>query len=286
MSGFLKSDWSLPYCLQRVQDAFNETSYGDLIDPNRRPRGERTYLELVYLYSTANKKKFTVWEPKRGNKTQVVKTHTQHYDRFHAFGVPHTRNVVLMFTTKEQTSRHLLGFSKLLRPGGHVIAVMPRQEGQIVQSPLITVNDPLLPIESKMENEVSVAPPPTVLQASYNYFDFVSKSVYIISATPVDNTCSGSMCDGQTGCEACACVSAPPMRHWSLNIAFGCTEFESVDKDDVSITSNRSLICFVHDTIRKWPLSNALLDPVDMDDSVSKNLAEWFIRLHMFTLVT
>ena len=66
---------------------------------------------------------------------------------------------------------------------------MPRQEGQIVQSPVINVRDPVLPIGTNLSIVVAVPPPSKVSQASYNFFDFVSKSVFIICATTCDNTC-------------------------------------------------------------------------------------------------
>ena len=267
--GFLKFDWNLETCIKKVREKFELSDFSELLDPNRQLRGKKTYMHVVYLYSTCNKKKFTIWEPRRGNKQQKVKTVTEHYDRFHAFGIPKTRNVVLMFTTKEQESRDFLRFSKSLYPGEDVLLVMPRQEGQVVQSPVINVRDPVLPIGTNLSIAVAVPPPSKVSQASYNFFDFVSKSVYIICATTIDNTCKGSLCDGQTGKDACACVAAPPAKHWSLQIAFGCDEFEAIDKDEVAIISNQVCRLFVHDSIRKWPLNNESLDPLDLDDSVS-----------------
>ena len=270
MSGFMKHDWDLDKCKERVNAMCEEIQYSDLISNDKRLRGKRTFLKLTYLYSTANKRKFTIWEPRRGNKTTPqIKTVQQNYDRFHAFGVPETRNVVLMFTETEQASRDFLRYSKELKPGMDTVVILPRVDGQIVQSPLLKVPDPVLPIDTPLSNSVIVKPPNKVAQASYNFFDFVSRSVFVVSASPIDNTCSGALCDGQTGKSSCACTTAPPLKHWSLHLAFGCDEFDAVDRDEVSIISNTLTVTFIHENIRKWPLSNALLDPLDMDEAVS-----------------
>ena len=264
MGSFFKSGWNLGTCIEETRSNFHLIEYADVTAQQKSdPFG---MIHAVYLYTSHAKPKLTAWQPKRGNLPMQKKSYAD-YNRFHAFGIPGTPHVVLVFTQNEKDSRHLLQFASEIHPGRQVLIVRPRFESSIAQNIVVRTNEPLLPIEAtKMSN---CPPPVNVTQESFVFFKFETRKVDLLSATCIDSVCAGSLCDGQNGSSSCACTIAPAKKHWAINFAFDCPELHDVSNGEVSITSNALTELFVSKEVRYWPLSDERIHPMDLHRSVS-----------------
>ena len=266
MGSYLLSRWTLEDCIKECQKHFKSIKYTDLSNSNKK-LPSFCYLRVVYLYSTTSKPRYTMWQTKKSNAPAQKRVQSD-FNRFHAFGVPSSPHVILMFTSKESDSRELLRFSAQFRPGSELFIIRPTVESNMAQNLVVRSREPLLPVKT-LTMVTRCLPPANVSHESFLHFDFVTKSLELISATFVDNVCGGSLCDGQSGKEPCACTKAPAKKHWAVNLAFNCNELETIANGEVSITSNELTTLFVTEDVRYWPLNDDRLNPIALHRAVS-----------------
>ena len=266
MSGFFKNK-TMPTCQVEVESLFNETEYSDLVGGTVQRPGR---LRAVYLYSSATKRTisrtFQFTKPgafaKRAKETKEVAA-------FHAFGIPDSPHVVVVFQATAAEKQAFLRFAASFAPGDEVWLCLPTPDGNIAQNIVIKSREAILPVTLPRQLIDSVMPPANVSNESYVYFDFLTSTIRLLSAVPQDNVCRGSMCDGQFGDGPCGCTQAPPRKHWALRFTFKCDELDPIANDELSLCSNRLTSTVVDDSVLSWPATDARVDSYDIDDDVS-----------------
>ena len=275
LTGFFKSSEPLERCVEKL-DRFADTSFAQLISDQAKPI--RYKVKAIYIYCSKSQKKYRTFQPAKGTLTQVNKEITT-FDRFLVLGVPETPHVMISFLKTPAASKQALRFSNHMAPGDNVCVIMPRVISYLgPQNPEILTSDPIIPIARTAFLERPILPPADVDAPNYTYFDFVSNSLNVFSATPQDNVCTGTFCDSQTITASCACTATDPHKHWALCVTFTCDEFCDIARDHVSLTSKRTSAFFIAEEKLQWPLTNETIDPFDLDDAVS------FLYLKSFSI--
>ena len=267
---FLKADFSYLHAQHMTENRFREVTYSQLIDPDN-VFGSLYRMRATYLYTSVAKKTFVkTWQARRGSAAARLPEAVK-FDRFHAFGVPATPHIALVFTKTEHLSSDFLRYSCHFCPGDEVWLVLPKMDGNIHQNPIVRMEEPLVPVADSLIFATDVSPPRNVEHGSYVYFDFKAKDIEVLQASPVDNTCSGVLCDGQFESATCGCTKAPSKRHWTLKITFSCPPMDQVANDELSIASNRLTRLLIDEEVRCWPASYPRVDPFDIYGDVSSN---------------
>ena len=250
-----------------VDRNFTQITYADLISFQRKPL--RYTLSAVVLHASKSAKKMRSWKPNKHGGGVMTESPSCH--RFIVLSIPETRHILLCFTENAIQTQKVLKWSANIFPGCRVWVNSPRVQSFVQDNAIIIVNEPLIPLSCQEIEYNNVFPPINMVKAQYSGFDFVSRSVYLRSAVPVDGTCSGSFCDSQSELNPCSCTASNNQKKWSLQISFDCDEFEKMNKNDVSITSKRTTKVFVDRGIMILPLCDNSINSVDMEDSVSLN---------------
>ena len=206
---------------------------------------------------------------KRPGSSYIRPKETKDVNAFHAFGVPGTPHVLVMFQDTAQETQNFLKFSLHIRPGDEVWLVRPFTESSVGQNPVIDYKEPMIPTQCQSVLEANILPPMTVTNTSYVFFDFISKNIIFEAATPQDNVCAGPLCDSQYADKSCGCTKADPARHWALRIEFGCEEMEELSQGQLSICSGRLTSLLVHESVRLWPATDPKVDVFAIDNSVT-----------------
>ena len=188
LTGFFKSSESLERCVEKL-DRFEETSFAQLISDQAKPI--RYKVKATYLYCSKSQEKYRNFQPAKGSLTQVNKEITT-FDRFLVLGVPETPHVMISFLKTPATSKQALRFSNHMAPGDNVYVIKPRVISYLgPEYPEVLTSDPIIPIASTALLEQPILPPADVDAPSYTFFDFVTRSLDVFSATPQDNVCTG-----------------------------------------------------------------------------------------------
>ena len=221
-------------------------------------------MRAVYLYTSVAKKSFTKnWQPRRGSSASRL-SEPVNFDRFHAFGIPQSPQVVLVFGKSEMQSSDFLRYSNHFTAGDEVWLILPKFDGNVQQNLILRFEEPVVPVETKLPFVEDVMPPSNVLHGSYVFFDFISHRISVHQASPLDHTCSGVLCDGQFGSGTCGCTKAPAKRHWTLLVTFSCPEIDEFANDELNIISNRQTRLLIDTNVRSWPATDARVDPFEI----------------------
>ena len=120
MGSNLLASWSLDECRRECEKHFKFITFDQLCNPQTK-LPKLSMIKVVYMYSTMSNPKFSTWQPRKGNTPdqKVVSD----FNRFHAFGIPASPNVLLAFSEKESDSRNLLRVTANLHPGSELSQV-------------------------------------------------------------------------------------------------------------------------------------------------------------------
>ena len=268
-TGFFKVSESLERCGARL-DRFEEISFGRFISDQNKP--QRYKLKVVYLYASKSQKRYRTFQPAKGILTQVNKDITT-FDRFLVLGIPQSPHVVISFLKTPAATKNVLRFSSSISPGDELFVIMPQINSYLgPQNPEISTFDPLIPIATSVTLPNAVLPPTDVDAPNYTWFDFISKSIKVFTATAQDNVCTGTFCDAQTVVATCPCTCADSQKHWALALTFTCEEFNDIARTQISLVSKRSSRVFISVEKLAWPLTNDSIDQFELDDAVGTSI--------------
>ena len=265
VNGFFKPGASLEMCVNNLR-RFDDVSFGTLISSDRKPRLYK--VQAIYLYATKSQKKYRMYAPAKGNLTAVNKEITT-FDRFLVLGIPSSPHVVTMFLKTPAATKLNLKFSQHMSPGSPLYIIMPRIVSFLSpQNPEIVSADPLIPVPTNSFRQLYTLPPADVDSPNFTWFDFASNSVEVFQANAQDSVCIGTFCDSQTNQLSCPCTCTVPEKKWVLSLTFMCDELAGIARDQVVFVSQALSRVFVSNEMLKWPLTNDIIDPFDMDDAV------------------
>ena len=247
---------------------FIQINYSELISFERKPL--RYNLPAVVLHASKSARKMRSWKPNKNGGGSMVESPSCH--RFLVLSIPGSRHVLLCFTENASQTQKVLKWSPNIYPGCQVWVMNPRVQSFVQDNAIIILNEPLIPLPDQQSENVNVFPPVNMVKAQYSSFDFVSTSVHLRSAVPVDGVCAGSFCDSQSELNPCSCTASNNQKKWCLQILFDCDEFENMNRNDVSITSMRTTKIFVDTGVLTLPLCDSNTNTVDMEDAVSVHL--------------
>ncbi len=244
-----------------------------LLRPEDDEEDERTKLLCVFLYATKSQRKFRASLPAKGHLQPTVKEITT-FDRFIVLGVAGSRRVVVTFSDTAQKSRSLLQWGTNFRPGDYVWVIMPTVNSTIgTKTPEIKFDDPLIPTPLEYHHADELVPPPgDAHEPDYINFSFITKSLRIRSASILDKVCTGSLCDSQTGTNACACLSADSQKHWVVQLRFSCPELKDRSRTAIQLNSSRTTSWLVDPETWRKDIDTANVNPFDLDDAVKSKL--------------
>ena len=160
-------------------------------------------------------------------------------------------------------SSDFLRYSNHFTAGDEVWLILPKSDGNAQQNPILCFEEPVLPVETDWPFVEDVMPPSNVLHGSCVFFDFISQRISVNQASPLDRTFSGVLCDGQFGTATCGRMKAPPKRHWTLSVTFSCPEIDEFANDKLNIISNRQNRLLIDTNVRRWPATDARIDPFE-----------------------
>lgn len=272
MPGFLKANLSLTQA-QQLLTKFPSISIDEILgnqsSTTTTPRLFR--VTATVLYATQPSKKISFAKTK--GYAQARKLEIEKYHRFVVFGIPGTATVIALFTSNSEESRRLFRYKEGLKPGQQVEVIKPVVEGQLSKggTALITTKEPLVPSPHIKED---VTLPPYDVEGTaldYKFFSFVTKNLHVDSAVIADKVCPGTICDGQTYHEACACLeTSNSAKTWNLLLDFTCPELNSnVNNGDMlQLYSNHTATVFLTPAVINMDPDSDKIDRFDLDDQV------------------
>ena len=205
------------------------------------------------------------------------------FDRFFVFGVPGTANTMVLFSKDSAQTKSLMRLSGHLRQGNAVWILQPSCHGTLTpQTPEIPTAEALIACKEAILPPILVMPPADVLMEKYVYFDFITRKLDATASTQ-DNVCACSFCDRQNGGGFRACTIAAPKKHWLVSLSLTMEELAPKTRSDVVFCSERTTRVFVDANTLMWPMSNAWIDPVHIDDAVS---CRYFPSLYLKKIIS
>ena len=267
MPGYLKTSLTLPQARATVELRFPEENTSVLFE-DTQPRFYS--LKLTFLYVTASSgKKVSVVKNTKGNMAKTRFMDVDKYHRFFVFGKNMNEEVYAMFTSTSVESQNTLRFQSQIQPGTIVKVLNAKMEGLLkaTNTPILSTIEPIIPMEAENCRQLNL--PHSVETAVFKYFEFVTASLQIISATATENLCPGKLCDGQSLLENCGCTSVASKRIWALTISFSCDELQPLeDVDYGTITSHATTDVFVMTSRREMSPNATEFDTFQLDNAV------------------
>ncbi len=146
------------------------------------------------------------------------------------------------------------------------------------KSPEIKIDDPLIPMPSEFYYPDDLVPPPgDAHKPDYINFSFITTALRIKSASILDKVCTGTLCDSQTGDNACACLSADSQKHCVVELRFSCPELKDRSRSAIQLISAGTTSWLVDPETWRKDIDTANVDPFDLDDSVNAKSALVFM---------
>ena len=112
--------------------------------------------------------------------------------RFIILSIRQPQHVIICFTETAHQTQNILRWSPQLYPGCAVHVIKPRVQFFVEDIPIIVLDEPLIHSELQPLCCNNIPPAVHISKADFGGFEFVFKSVRLISAVPVDAFCSDS----------------------------------------------------------------------------------------------
>ena len=156
-----------------------------------------------------------------------------------------------------------------LQQGVLVNVLNPQIEGSLraTNTALISTIESLVP--NAIKSVINLALPHSLEVVSFRYFQFVTTSLRILSATASENTSPGIFCDAQTVLQNFRCLAVASERHWALTLVIDCDALASLeDVDNVTKTSNANKDLFVTSQRQRLSPNSTDFDLFNMDTAI------------------
>ena len=267
MPGYLKTSLTLAQARQIVTDRYT-ASDTTVFSNDTTPRFYSVPFVLLHSAPSAGKKlSFVKTQRHDARKTKFLEV--EKYHRFVLLGSPSTEEVFAIFTDTASDSHNLFRYQSNLKPGVLVSVLNPQVEGLLRASntTLLSSIEPLIP--NVNQPVLNLTLPHSLEMASFRYFEFVSTSVRIKSATATENVCPGNFCDAQMGLQNCGCLAVASKKSWALTLVIESDELAPLeDVDHVSITFKSVTDIFVTAARQQLSPNATDFDPFAMDTAV------------------
>ena len=197
MPGYLKASLTLAQAQEISERRFHERDRSILSSDDEQPRFYKISMVFLYASLPSGKKLNMV----KGQKNDIRKNRYVEVEKYHRFlllGNRDTEDVFALFTSTASESHNLLRYFSSIRPDVNIHILNP-QTGflKLTNTCLLSTVEPLVPLENAppMRN---LTLPHSVDVASFKYFEFITTTIYMTSATPTEAMCPGYFCDAQT----------------------------------------------------------------------------------------
>ena len=267
MPGYLKASLTLAQARQTVTDRYT-VSNTTILTADQTPRF--FCVPFVFLYASPSAGKKLSFVKTQRNDTR--KTKFMEIEKFHRFvllGSRATEEVFAMFTDTALETHNLFRYQNNVLPGTIVHVLNPKVEGLLraTNTTLLSSIEPLIPNQN--QPVINLELPHSLEMATFRYFEFISTTITITSATATENVCPSGFCDAQFVLQNCGCLAVSSKKKWALTLVVDSDEFAPLeDVDNVYITSNHVTDLFVSAERQELSPNSTDFDPFAMDTAI------------------